>query len=357
MVAALLTIFLTQLIITFTASSHEPGVDKLRFTPYPLMHGFATSLNLHSSQGMILSLVAVYAACYGYAYSYGRLMCALSRSGFLPSIGSIVLGERQSPIAAMVGGNLLVFCTMCILFYYDLEERAVFASGTLASLVTYASIFVSFIVFRIRFTTLQKTLVNPFGIFSAIVGLLVFCIPAFYVFGYLDVRLPATLIFVFLIFVLSISYYFRAAATQRYSEDEQSVLLVLYVMTANRTRNKRNKQKAKASFAVYNKGTHATNPVVLRNSNTTNTTSNPSDSSPHIESQPSSIFNRVSSFWSRCFPAFTVTPFSKNTTASATSGVDNGRPAEASTAESFTPSGTDTQLKPLRGSIISQSNL
>lgn len=129
------------------------------------------------------------------------------------------------------------------------------------------------------------------------------------------------------------------------------------MVVANRTRNKRNKQKAKASFAVYNKGTHVTKPVVSRNSNTTNTTSNPSDSSPHIESQPNSIFNCVSSFWSRCFPAFTVTLFSKNTTALATSGVDNGRPAEASTAENFTPSGTDTQLKPLRSSIISQSNL
>jgi hypothetical protein len=362
MVASVVTIFFTQLIVTITSCAHEPGVDQLLLSPYPLMHGFATSFGIHSSQGMILSLVAVYAACFGYAYSYGRLMCSLSRSGFLPSIGSIVYGERQSPIAAMVGGNLLVFCVMLVLYYYDYEERAVYASGTLASLVIYASIFVSFIVFRYRFTTLQKTLVNPFGVPSAIVGLIIFTIPAIYVCGYMDVNLAASMIFIVLVFLISIPYYFRISSTQSYSEEEQSVLLVLYVMTANRTRNKRNRNKAKASFALNNKGTHASKPTVSRSSNTTYLTNIPSNNFPQIQAPPSRIYSCLPSYFNNYFSTFS-TPSSFSTTVSATPGFSNGRRTEegvelAATGGSAASSGTASQLlKPLRSFISSKNNL
>lgn len=188
------------------------------------------ALDVKSSQAILFSIVPVYVACFGYAFSYGRLVCALSRSGLFPSYGSIVYGERQSPISAMIGGNLLVFVVMVILFANGIDERTIFASGSMASLVVYASVFVSYLVFRNRFTTLPTTFVNPFGSASALLGLAVFSITTMFIFGFFAHRVASSIIFVVFITVISLNYC-RIGASQSYSQEEQSILLVLYVMT------------------------------------------------------------------------------------------------------------------------------
>lgn len=230
MLAALVTVFVLQLSAIFAASSHAPGVDVLRYSEYPLLRGFAMAFDLKTSQAVLFSIVSIYVTCFGYAYSYGRLVCALSRSGLMPSVGSIVYGDRQSPISAMIGGNLLVFVVMVILFVNGIDERTIFASGSLASLVVYASIFASYLVFRNRFTTLPTTFVNPFGSVSAILGLSVFSISAMYIFGYFPYRIASVVIFIVFITLISVNYC-RIGASQSYSQEEQSILLVLYVMT------------------------------------------------------------------------------------------------------------------------------
>lgn len=202
----------------------------MQLSEYPLLRGFAAAFDVKSSQAILFSILPVYVACFGYAYSYGRLVCALSRSGLFPSFASIVHGERQSPIAAMIGGNVLVFVVMVILFVNDIDERTIFASGSIASLVVYASIFVSYLVFRNRFTTLPTTFVNPFGSASAVVGLSVFSISTMYIFGFFPYRIASTIIFVVFIALISFNYC-RIGAAQSYSQEEQSILLVLYVMT------------------------------------------------------------------------------------------------------------------------------
>lgn len=230
MLASLATVFLLQLCAIFAASSHAPGVSILRFSEYPLLRGFAMAFDVKSSQAILFSIVPVYVTCFGYAFSYGRLVCALSRSGLFPSYGSIVYGERQSPISAMIGGNLLVFVVMVILFVNGIDERTIFASGSMASLVVYASVFVSYLIFRNRFTTLPTTFVNPFGSASAVVGLSVFSISTMYIFGFFAHRVASSIIFIVFIAVISLNYC-RIGASQSYSQEEQSILLVLYVMT------------------------------------------------------------------------------------------------------------------------------
>lgn len=230
MIAAVSTVFVYAVVVVFCVSSHWPGVHKLSTSRFPLVYGFMESFGIERKRALLLSFPAVYATCFGYSYSYGRLMCSLARSGMLPKFMSGVRGERESPIVAMIGGNLLTFCVMLILNYTEAPQECITGAGLIATFIVVFSVFASFCIFRIKFTTLKKEYSNPFGMASAVVGSVIFILPVLYVVFFRSFSRLTLLVSGMFLTLISLYYYFWARYTLCYSKEEQSILLVLYVM-------------------------------------------------------------------------------------------------------------------------------
>jgi len=240
-------VFFLGMSIIFACCSHAPGMLLIK-ADFPLSFGFGNGLSIPVHIGSIFSFPAVYATCFGYAYSYGRILCAMSRSGLLPSWFATVTGERQTPIVGIILGNLAMYIVMLALYFTNCTDHSISAAALIATVFVYWSVFASFIILRVKFSNLQRVYVNPFGIPSAILGALVFTLQLTAILGYVDYNWAAVVIFMSFVIACTMYYIFFAAKTQCYSEEEQSIMLVLYVMKANKM--KRNKKK-KPNFVPY----------------------------------------------------------------------------------------------------------
>jgi ethanolamine permease len=248
MIATLSLTFFLGLTLIFACCSHGPSLQALGNTDFPLSFGFANGLHIALCFGPIFSFVAVYATCFGYSYSYGRILCAMARSGLLPTWISTVRGERDTPIVGIVLGNLIMYVIMLSLNFTNSADLALSAAALIATVVVYWSVFASFCILRMRFSNLKRIYINPFGIPSAVIGASIFAVLVSAVLRYVDYNNIAMIIFA--VFVVTCTFYYvvYAAKTKCYSEEEQSIMLVLYVMKANKMRRTK---KKKPNFIPY----------------------------------------------------------------------------------------------------------
>jgi L-asparagine transporter-like permease len=105
----------------------------------------------------------------------------------------------------------------------------------LASVAVYLSIFVSFIVFRRKYYTLDKgrPFYNPVGKYKcATVGLLVFSLAAVGLCGFQNDSHVALIVFSAYAATMTVYYYAVSQKRQHFSAEEQAALLVAYIINS-----------------------------------------------------------------------------------------------------------------------------
>jgi amino acid transporter len=117
---------------------------------------------------------------------------------------------------------LLVVCSFFCFSYPLVVAVTIFYITLLGTFCTYFTMFVSFITFRRKFSSLPRFFVNPFGMIDAVVGMVILFLSFVGLAASFYWNFPYFMIY---LLFLSLYYYCFARKAQIVSEEEQSIML------------------------------------------------------------------------------------------------------------------------------------
>ena len=178
-----------------------------------------------------LSIPATYATGFGFIFSYGRLMLAMSESRLLPRILRIKWGSGNdsTPSLAFIMGSSIGFIVCIFVYFFPSIQKHLFNICILFAFGAYTSQFVGFLYLRTRFIDLPRLYYSPLGITGAILGTIIFTLAAISVVAFQKDGYTA-LISVLIIAAVNSTYYFCSAKHhQKFSRDELKTLFNAHV--------------------------------------------------------------------------------------------------------------------------------
>jgi len=229
----MVSLFVTAICVVFTCCTQFPGTASLVSNTFPLSYGFSKMFNISMSQAMWLSFPALYGNFYGFVWAYGRQLSSMAKSGLLPEVFGSMTEATDTPWVALLLGMGLSY-VLALLSYYEVFYRE-FGTDVkflymLSSYVIYVFMFISYIIFKSRYSSLARSFTSPLGIYGAFVGLGVFLLNT------VSVLLNATndeipFCVVVVTTALMACYYFLVIeGKQQFSEEEKQQLFKAYLI-------------------------------------------------------------------------------------------------------------------------------
>ncbi|MEN9205043.1 MAG: amino acid permease [Thermostichales cyanobacterium DRC_bins_46] len=166
------------------------GAAAIGASSSPLEAGFTAVLG----QGVgtvlltLIALTGLIASFHTIIYAYGRVLFALSRSGYFPRWISLTSAFQTPHIALILGGAIAFTCAMLISLLPGTVGAALLNMAVFGALITYTLNFFSFIALRIKRPQLHRPYVSPFGIPGAVVGAILSITALFACFAVEDYR-------------------------------------------------------------------------------------------------------------------------------------------------------------------------
>jgi amino acid transporter len=194
-------------------------------------------MHINDQMATIFALPGLFSTAFGFVYCFGKQIHSMSESALFPKFLSLSYsfnnGKSQSKYSALLFGSFSSFIVAIIVKYNNDEEFLLgflFNVCILGAYFVYICIFITFIIFREKFSVLKRNFTNPFGIYGAIVGIIVFLISTIGVVGFQnDNSLAFVALLVYLVF-MSIIYVLYTRKKQFFSPEEQRVMLAAYVI-------------------------------------------------------------------------------------------------------------------------------
>jgi len=190
----LATLVVTGVLITFLNMGIGGGAAYYgSLTEEPLLDGFKHTLGVSSAK--ILGMVAIaglIASFHAIIFAFGRNIYSLSRAGYFPHWLSVTHGKRKTPHVALIGGSVMGFAVLMVLYLVDPNGSGTFGGVILnmavfGAVIAYVMQMVAYIILKRKFKHLERPYKSPLGEFgawaalviAAIVLVLLFDNPAF----------------------------------------------------------------------------------------------------------------------------------------------------------------------------------
>jgi ethanolamine permease len=185
-IASLLALSLATLVIN---SGVGPGAKGVGASAAPLETGFRAVFPGRATSALlaVISLTGLIASFHSIIYAYGRLLYALSRTGYLPRpLGHV--GRWRTPDFALVSGGALGLA-LCFLAqrYAGTVGAALLNMAVFGALLSYILVLLSFWRLRIGQPRMRRPYRSPLGVPGAVLGIVLgvtclcatFAVPAF----------------------------------------------------------------------------------------------------------------------------------------------------------------------------------
>lgn len=237
MIAAILITIGFAWWVTVTCMGVFPGVsDELinGESLFPMHYGFEHMFDISTGIANLLMAPTVYSSAMGFMFAAGRQMSSMSRSGLLPSCLSITYGPNKVPIAALITTAVLGIIAMLPVWGFDPAADDLYELSMIGACCVYIAMFWCYLVFKIRYESMERTFVNPLGIASAVYGIIFYAMVLCTVFfGQLDFNALVA----FIPYIgLSIVYYYRVVESRQFfSKDEQAKFMKAYILNGKGT--------------------------------------------------------------------------------------------------------------------------
>jgi ethanolamine permease len=181
-ILGMLTLIVAGLLVVYTNPSViGVGSFKLSTSTEPLLDGFRALYG--EDVAKVLSLIAVIglvASFHSIIFAKGRQIYSLSRAGYFFPFLSVTHRTRKTPHVAMISGSLLALAVMLIVWFtLGSEKGGAKIGGTLLNMAVFAAMFsyvmqaISFIRLRQTHPTIDRPYRSPFGIFGAVLTLVI----------------------------------------------------------------------------------------------------------------------------------------------------------------------------------------
>eukprot|EP01031_Cornospumella_fuschlensis_P031916 gene31916-38588_t len=166
------------LCVILTAGSVKPGPQHLINEMHPYDHLFEKSFDVTHQLGTILMFPGALGTAYGFMYAFSHQLHAMASSGLMPAFLAWSYGPNKTPAMALLVGSFLSYVCALIMYFalHDpvIVSKVLFSICMLGSCAVYLSLLRAYVVYKTRYSSLERRFTNPFGYVSVVVGALVF---------------------------------------------------------------------------------------------------------------------------------------------------------------------------------------
>jgi amino acid transporter len=215
MICGVLTLFITNIIITYTASSLPPGIKTLKNLLHPLDYGYSKIFNISNTEASSFIAPAQFGLALGFILPYGKLVQSLANSNLLPAFLKLNNNnnndsninnnddndDSSSQKKAIIFGACisLFFCAVGMI--NSSVGKNLVNIGVLSEFVTNICTLVGYIMLRMKYSSIERTFESPFGITGAVFAIVMYVL-GFFFFNYL-----LLLFFLILLYVYSMIFF------------------------------------------------------------------------------------------------------------------------------------------------------
>ena len=167
------TLLLLSLLTLVINSGVGDGAAAIGGSKAPLGDGFVAVFGKGATSTLLtlVALAGLVASFHSIIYAYGRVLFALSRSGYFPRVISLT-NRHDSPHVALILGGVIGFACTALLdrFRGGLVGGALLNMAVFGAVISYVLVMWSYIVLRRRRPTLARPYRSPLGIPGAALG-------------------------------------------------------------------------------------------------------------------------------------------------------------------------------------------
>ena len=160
----------------------------------------------------------------------------MAKSKLLPSAFTWTIKGTHIPYFALILGSVAGFTVMLIfdlgfdIGYSSQVAINTFNAALMGSYFTFMVMFISYIIFSIKYPTLNRRFRSPFGLIGGIIGVIAFCFFYAGLIGYSYDEYGGVKYFSVFVAIATVYYFAYARYHECFSTDEQNILLVVYVI-------------------------------------------------------------------------------------------------------------------------------
>lgn len=235
LVSCMVTLIVTASAVLLSSCSQYPGTSGIVSANFPFNYAFQNAFGVSPRVASVFSLPATYAAAYGFLYAFQMRLTSIEASGLLPDIFIEKLGIFYSRfIMYMMNLSFTFFCALGIWLFQDPTIiGATFKLGFISTYIVYIFILLSYIVFKIRYKDLPRKFRNSYGYSIATAGIFCFALCGAGVIGFDQATHYVSLsMYVAFLVISTIYYYAYGHKYERFSKEEQKILLVAYAINS-----------------------------------------------------------------------------------------------------------------------------
>lgn len=164
----------------FTLTSQAPGLsDELFSKQFIWSFAFRNMFHVPLHAAAAYQFIPFLSTLFGHMFLSGRIIKSMARSGLYPQIlgsSSSAKGSAwKSPLAAMLACSGIALCLQSIAWTHGISDIVVIMGVVFtSSYVGYLGMLICFVVFRYKYSNLERTFRSPFGVPGAVVGFSIF---------------------------------------------------------------------------------------------------------------------------------------------------------------------------------------
>ena len=233
MLGGIATFLVLAFLIFFCIGTQAPGVAEYSEYFVPMNYRYAQMFNMQEALCNIFALPGCYATAFGFLYAAGRQMGAMGKSGLFPEYMGKTLDKTDTPYVALIVAVIVSLFINFVALSAEVEENFLndlFLVTLLGSYFVYIWTFIGYIIYRKKYSSLKKGFSNPFGEWSAYLGMLFFTLTSICTVSFGGGNFRVVLIFGGYLVLMSLYYYVYAKKRQFFSEDEKHALFQAYVI-------------------------------------------------------------------------------------------------------------------------------
>ncbi len=225
----------TTMFVTLAAISQDSDNVSMVKAPLPLIFGYAKAFRGDYKEMKWLDIPCQFGSILGLFYCSGKQIHALSKSGMMPTFLDKTIPVVETPyLCFAVSGIVGVVLGMYAITNPDSLD-SIRGLSLIATFLIFITFFVAYMVFRRKFSSVERSFVNPFGDATPIFGIINFLFASVTILFYQGNNRPIYLAgLTGYLLLATIFFWTYLVKNQKFSDEEKQLMFKAYLINANR---------------------------------------------------------------------------------------------------------------------------
>jgi ethanolamine permease len=244
LIGTLFFVFIFGILIMFLTFTQYPGYpwSYILKIQTPLNSGFENTFpGITERYATAFAFLPLLATVSIYAFGFAKQLKALGTSRLLPAPFAWTISGTNIPymsllIGCAIGYSLLIICyTRHEVGPLSVLPSGLYLTGFMFTYVSFIIVLVSYIIFKVKYYNLPREFTSPLGIFGAVYAICGFLLLLYILVKYTIGDFSWAKISGSFAGIITLYYFVYANQRQTFSEEEQKIMFVVYLMQSKST--------------------------------------------------------------------------------------------------------------------------